>query len=95
MAMNEAEPVYIAMRVQDQPVPQILCVKEKCSRCGMEVWVDEKARSTWSRYPILCMNCIEEIIQEEDPERIEIRLSPEIIESLKDYLAKQREMRRR
>lgn len=89
------ETYYLAMRVKERPIPDVLCQKGKCSECGEDVWLDENARRIWESVPILCLICIEVYIKEKPPEEIELMITPETRESLERYFKRRRELMKR
>ena len=83
--MSEEAEVYVSMKVKkfkDNPVPS---VQKLCAGgCGDMVWVDKKLEHTWSKIPILCLECA--LIQMDAlDEDIEITVLPESLESLMMY----------
>jgi len=86
------ESYYLAMRVKDMAIPYVLCQRGKCSECEEDVWLDENARRTWEKVPILCIVCIEAHIKEKSPEEIDLMITPEIRESLEKYFKRREEL---
>lgn len=91
---EEVDSIYIARRIKDMPIPFVDCERKRCARCGEEVWVDKNTRVHWTKYPIICMVCIPEILEEE-PGPHTIKVPREVIESLKKFVDVQRSRMRR
>jgi hypothetical protein len=91
--LESSEPaIYLAMRVQDMPVPVVPCEKGNCSKCGVEVWVDQKLRSYWSRMPIMCHSCASKEVGDDS---VSVKIPPETWRSLSDFLARQEKLNKR
>lgn len=85
------EAAYLAVRVQDMPIPFVRCQKKNCSKCGVEVWVDERMSVHWSRMPIVCLHCL----SKEKVDSATIRVPPELRRSLSEFLTHQEELKKR
>lgn len=83
---------YIGMKVEEMPIPPILCHRGKCSECGEDVWLDENLRHIWESVPIFCMACIEVYIKEKAPKEVNLMITPEIRESLMKYFKRREEL---
>ena len=83
--MSEEAEIYVSLKVKDFPDNPVPSVQKLCAGgCGDMVWVDKKLEHTWSKIPILCLECA--LIQMDAlDEDIEISVLPESIESLMMY----------
>ena len=61
---EEEEKLLVCLLVEPGNRPAILSLKEKCRRCGREVW---KALSSPKMEKIVCVDCGSLSIQVEDP----------------------------
>lgn len=90
--LEDSPGVYVAVRVQDLPVPYVPCLKKNCSKCGVEVWVDVKLESYWLRIPIMCHSCASKEVKDKS---ISIKIPPGTWKGLSEFLDRQEKLKKR
>lgn len=89
---EQVDTVYVANRVKDVSVPFVDSEKRPCALCGEEVWVDKNTRVHWMKCPIICISCLNELLEEDPGRPHTFNVPREVLESLKKFVDAQRNM---